>query len=196
MPGVSELDRKPGQPTVFGDVPVGAGETEAVVREVGATRPDLRAVEQPTVSVARRACPHPGQVRPCVWLGEELAPRQRFAAQYRRGMFGQKSRTGMHQNGGPDNSKSSHYLIGEPETRGLFVKNTLMVAREALSLVLFGPADPRVACVEELPLEFSLAGPILGGIMGDVGRWPVLSFQVRLDPRTRRAPVLDQLIHL
>ena len=79
--GALHVDEEHRQAAVFGDVGIGAGQDDAVVRIVGAAGPDFLAVDQPigvanTPAVACLLSPgtQAGQVRAGGGLGEELAP--------------------------------------------------------------------------------------------------------------------------
>ena len=62
-------------PRCFGDVPVGAGQQQAVVGVVRARAPQLLPVDDPLVAVALGARREPGEVGSVPGLAEQLAPR-------------------------------------------------------------------------------------------------------------------------
>ena len=72
--GLVDLDDEHAEPTVLGHVPVRAQQTQAVVGEPRARRPDLGAVHDPLVAVAHRGRQRAGHVRATTGLGQELHP--------------------------------------------------------------------------------------------------------------------------
>ncbi len=72
--GSAQIEPERGDPCVLGYVGIAAREKEPPLRVVAAARPDLLAVDDPLVAVARRARREAREVGARVGLGEELAP--------------------------------------------------------------------------------------------------------------------------
>ncbi len=193
--GLVDLQDEHGQALVLGHARVRPGQAERVVGPERTRTPDLRPVEDEDVAVPGGRGDQAGQIGAATGLGEELHPQLvtpkdgRDVAKLL--LFGPEIEDGGGQDGQRGDVEGGGHLVAHR----LLGERPLVGAGQTLASVLGRVADPRVAPVEQEPLE--LAGP--HGHLVLLGQVPVVhplgqTRHIPGQPGPRTEPVGLQLL--
>ncbi len=174
-PGLLHVDHEIREPLVFGRVPIGAGEQQAVVGMMRTGRPHLLSVDDPKISLQIRAGGGAGEIGTAARLAKELAPgifpgentaEELLLLQIRSVL--EQSRRGQQSHSGVSGADSAH--VGE-----FFFDHSRQRVRKSAAVPFLWPLRHRPSGVGEL------AAPLdQRHIRIPVGREPLAHFGTHL----------------
>lgn len=139
---------------MLGDIPVRAGQAHPEVGVVGAATPDLRAFDDPVVSLADGRGGDTGEVRTRCRLREELDP-QSVAREHGRYVTALQILRAVGENGVQTNGSgdgTGNAKIGQHVADSLFFEGQLVIRAQPPAPIGRRDGDPAIARLVELAL--------------------------------------------
>ena len=159
---------------MLGNVPVGAGQAEPPVRQVGVRAPDLLSIDHPLVAVLRRPGAGTGEVRTGRRLREELADERLPGQDSRYELLEELGLTvGDHGwDADVEGGTGEHSEVGQNVVAGFVQERDLVLGRQALAAVLLGPGNSGIPTLIQDALQRSVGGHDIGGVVVDLVELP------------------------